>query len=128
MSKLSKMNLRWIIAPLLLCAVGHHSYSQEHRKSFGQNRLQFKNFDWYYYSTDNFDIHYYNNGQEYAELALEYLEEEFDNITDILGYPPYNKTKIFLYNSPSDMLQSNIGGGRNDIYDCRSNKFRQVAS
>ncbi len=83
--------------------------AQEHRKSFGQNRLQFKRFDWFYYSTDNYDIHYYNNGQEYAKLALEYLQSEYDQLTDLLGYAPYAKSKIFLYNSPSDLLQSNIG-------------------
>lgn len=103
------MNLRWFISLILLCVVGHQSYSQEHRKSFGQNRLQFKNFDWHYYSTDNFDVHYYNNGQQYAKLALEFLEDEYDELTDVLGYAPYAKTKIFLYNSPSDLLQSNIG-------------------
>ncbi|MFY0651600.1 MAG: PD40 domain-containing protein [Cyclobacteriaceae bacterium] len=97
----------WML--VILLGVGFMASAQEHRKAFGQNRLQFKKFDWFYYSTDNFDIHYYNNGQEYAKLALEYLEKEYDNLTDILGYAPYAKTKIFLYNSPSDMLQSNIG-------------------
>jgi Tol biopolymer transport system component len=94
---------------MFLALVGYQSFAQEHRKSFGQNRLQFKNFDWYYYSTDNFDVHYYNDGQEYAKLALDFLEDEYDNLTDVLGYAPYAKTKIFLYNSPSDLLQSNIG-------------------
>src|SRR5690606_767090 len=30
-------------------------------------------------------------------------------ITDILGYTPYNRIKIFLYNSPEELEQSNIG-------------------
>ena len=84
-------------------------YAQEHRKNFGQNRVQYKNFDWQYYSTDNFDIHYYAEGHEYAKLALTYLVDEFDKITDVIGYPPYAKTKIFIYNSTTDLQQSNVG-------------------
>lgn len=83
--------------------------AQEHRKAFGQNRIQYKNFDWYYYSTDEFDVHYYAQGQEYAKLALDYLSEEYEKLTDLLGYAPYAKTKIFLYNSKIDLQQSNIG-------------------
>lgn len=91
---------------LLLAGTAH---SQQHRKEFGQNRVQYKTFDWLVYSTDNYDIHYYFLGEEYAQLALDYLDEEFDQITDLLGYAPFSKTKIFLYNSPIDLKQSNIG-------------------
>jgi len=37
------------------------------------------------------------------------LESEFDRITDLIGWPPYLKTKVFLYNSITDLQQSNIG-------------------
>lgn len=106
---MNNLKLKLLLLILGFVVSGTVSLAQEHRKSFGQNRLQFKKFDWFYYSTDNFDIHYYNNGQQYAKLALEYLDSEYDKLTDILGYAPYAKSKIFLYNSPSDLLQSNIG-------------------
>ena len=32
-------------------------YSQHYTTPFGQNRIQYKNFDWYFYSTNNFDIY-----------------------------------------------------------------------
>ena len=83
--------------------------AQQHRKEFGQNRVQYKKFEWQVYSTDDYDIHHYFLGEEYADFALDYLEEEFDKITDLLGYAPFSKTKIFLYNSPIDLKQSNIG-------------------
>lgn len=98
-----------IFFTLLLIFVSIYSNAQEHRNQFGQNRIQYKNFDWYYYGTDNFDIHYYTEGHEYAKLALKYLIEEFDKITNLIGYPPYAKTKIFIYNSNIDLQQSNIG-------------------
>ena len=76
---------------------------------FGKNRLQFKIFDWRYLSSENFDIYFYDGGNEIAKQAAQYLEEEFERITDLLGYSPYTKTRIFLYNSVSDLQQSNVG-------------------
>ncbi len=102
------MRLRVLFICLFLFSV-LVSYSQEHRKVFGQNRVQYKSYDWYYYSTDDYDINYYNLGEGYAKLALDYLDEEYDKLTDLLGYSPFSKTKIFLYNSPVDLKQSNIG-------------------
>lgn len=86
-------------------------FAQYKPTKFGQNRVQYKNFEWFYYGTDNYDIHFYALGEEYTKVALDVLDEEFEKITDIIGYSPFAKTKIFIYNSPTDLLQSNIGVG-----------------
>jgi Tol biopolymer transport system component len=82
---------------------------------FGKNRLQFKIFDWRYLSSENFDIYFYDGGADIAKQAAQYLEEEFERMTDLLGYAPYTKTRIFLYNSVSDLQQSNVGANRNNF-------------
>lgn len=83
--------------------------SQQTREVFGKNRLQYLEFDWKYYSSVNFDVYYYSKGGKSARKATEYLEEEFERITDIVGYSPYFKAKIFIYNSVAEMQQSNVG-------------------
>jgi hypothetical protein len=83
-------------------------FAQSPRTQYGKNRVQYKRFNWRYYSTENFDIYFYDGGEKNAKLALEFLEEEFEEITETIGYPPFNKTKIFLYNSIADQQQSNI--------------------
>ena len=93
----------------LFCLTGGVLFGQHYSTPFGQNRIQYKNFDWYYYSTNNFDIYYYPGGQEYALEAVNFLEDEFVTLTDKLGYAPYSKTKIFIYNSIHDLQQSNVG-------------------
>lgn len=129
------------IRVLLFTLVANVAFAQHYTTPFGQNRIQYKSFDWYYYSTNNFDIYYYPGGQEYALEAIDFLEEEFVNLTDKLGYAPYNKTKILIYNSIHDLQQSNIGidgavytiGGRTDFvklqvevaYPGKASKFRQ---
>lgn len=78
-------------------------------EEFGRNRIQYRRFDWKVIKTSNFEIYFYQDGQPAANLAAQYAETEFDRITEVLGYTPYNRVKIFLYNSPQDLAQSNIG-------------------
>lgn len=85
------------------------AFSQQAREVFGKNRIQYKNFEWQYLSSENFDVYYYDNRRKVATEAIQFLESEFDRITDLIGYPPYLKTKVFLYNSVTDKQQSNIG-------------------
>ncbi|WP_242693144.1 hypothetical protein [Sabulibacter ruber] len=76
---------------------------------FGQNRIQYKRFIWQYYSTQNFNIYFSQDGRELARHAAEHAEKELKRITSLIGYYPYSKITIILYNSVSDMKQSNIG-------------------
>ncbi len=76
---------------------------------FGKNRVQYRLFDWKIYRTSNFEIYFYQNGNNLAKLTAQLAENEFDRISDILGYVPYNRVKIFLYNSPEELAQSNMG-------------------
>jgi hypothetical protein len=104
--------MRWIlrvVAALLILMSYHGAGAQQAREVFGQNRIQFKSFEWNYLSSENFDVHFYGARRKVAEEALQYLELEFDRITDLLGFYPYQKTKVFLYNSITDLQQSNIG-------------------
>lgn len=114
---------RGFISIFILLLVASSAFGQHYTTPFGQNRIQYKNFDWYFYSTNNFDVYYYPGGEQYALEAIDFLEEEFVNLTDKLGYAPYNKTKILIYNSIHDLQQTNIGidgavytiGGRTDF-------------
>lgn len=85
---------------------GHAQMSEQ---SFGRNRVQYRQFNWQYVSSENFDVYYYDERRRVATEAIQYLEAEFDRITDLIGYPPYLKTKVFLYNSITDLQQSNMG-------------------
>ena len=76
---------------------------------FGKNRIQYRSFEWKTIRTANFEIYYYQDGTQIANLTAQYAESEFDRITELLGYTPYNRVKIFLFNSPSELAQSNIG-------------------
>ncbi|GIL22641.1 MAG: hypothetical protein BroJett042_11540 [Bacteroidota bacterium] len=94
-----------LIAGIWVNAVqAQHAYER-----FGKNRIQYKQFRWNYLSSENFDVYYYDDRKRIAQESLDYLEKEFDRITDLIGFYPYQKTKVFLYNSVADLQQSNIG-------------------
>ncbi len=101
-----------LLLALILLSFGQVQ-GQQSRENFGKNRIQYRQFDWLYLSGENFDVYYYDARKVVAQEALEYLENEFDRITDLIGYPPYYKTKVFLYNSLSDLRQSNVGLNHN---------------
>jgi len=98
-----------VILGLIFLITPRALFSQNSEESFGKSRIQYRYFEWKYYSTPHFDIYYYYGGQKLAKQIAENIEEDFLRITDIMGYAPYNKTKVFIFNSNIDYNQSNVG-------------------
>jgi Tol biopolymer transport system component len=94
-----------------------NSYSQFtfNQFTFGKNRIQYKDFDWQYISSPNFDVFFYKDGEKSARLTAQFAEDDFAKITDFVGFAPYSKIKIFVYNSITDLQQSNIGVNRQNF-------------
>jgi hypothetical protein len=76
---------------------------------FGKNRIQYRPFKWQVLTSQNFEVYFYEGGQPSATLAIQLAESDFDRITEILGYSPFSRTKIFVYTSTQDLNQSNVG-------------------
>ncbi len=88
-------------------------------EEFGKNRIQRERYEWQVLTTSNFEIYFHGNSRSLATYTAQMAETEFDRITDILSYTPYSRTKIFLYDSPDDLKQSNIGVSLNSINEIR---------
>lgn len=84
------------------------AWAQFDQERFGKNRVQHKEINWYFYSSNNFEVYYYDRGGPNAKMAIDFLEAEFDKITQNIGYVAYTKPKIYIYNSPEERLQSNL--------------------
>ena len=85
------------------------SYFSSTQEEFGKNRIQEKRFEWLTIRSNNFEFNYYRGGDKIAQNAAKLSESEYDRITELLGYTPFTTMKVFLYNSPKDLAQSNIG-------------------
>jgi len=71
--------------------------AQHAYETFGRNRIQYKEFTWKYLSSENFDLYFYGERRKAAQEALQYMESEFDRITDLLGYYPLDKVRDERY-------------------------------
>lgn len=90
------------MAGLLLC--GFFIISQ----SFGQNKIQYRNFDFRILSTEHFDIYFSQGGEELAAFAEDVLEDGYSMLSENLGVEVSFRIPAILYNSPNDFSQTNV--------------------
>ncbi|MFT4062894.1 MAG: hypothetical protein QM642_11120 [Edaphocola sp.] len=105
------MNLRIIGTLLLIFAFyGHHVAAQTNVEVFGQNRVQYRRFDWKYYDASHFKIYHYDRaGRELARYVAEQAEQDVAAIERRLGGLFPERLNIILYNSYDEYQQTNIG-------------------
>lgn len=110
--RLKNLALIWV---LVFCCCGSSLMAQFDQERFGKNRIQHKEKDWYFFASNNFEVYYYDGGQTNARMAIDFLEEEFDKLTQAIGYVAYTKPKIFIYNSNQELLESNLNLNNNNF-------------
>lgn len=76
---------------------------------FGQNRVQYKDFSFQYYESDNFVTYFYLGGQDIAKYVIKTAEDESDNISKLLDFRYKKKIDIIVYNDINELNQTNIG-------------------
>ena len=94
---------------LLLTVAYYFAGAQVNAVEFGKNRVQYKKFKWKYYQSRNFNVYYYQNGEELAKFIAQSAEKELPQIEEAAEYSLQRRANIVLYNEYADMLQSNIG-------------------
>ncbi len=87
----------------------YSDYAQVNAVTFGKNRVQYRKFKWQYYQTKNFNVYFYNNGQELAKFVLQLAEQELEDIETAAEYSLQRRANIILYNHFAEMQQTNIG-------------------
>ncbi len=77
---------------------------------FGQNKVQYKEFDWYYIQTKHFDIYFTSQGKEIAEFASKAAEDALDKIQRNFDYLINSRITLIVYNSHNDFQETNTTG------------------
>lgn len=78
---------------------------------FGQNRVQYHDFTWQFYTSENFSVYFYLGGQELGKFAAQIAENHLEEIQTKLEFRINHKIEILVYNHLSDLKQTNIGIG-----------------
>lgn len=74
---------------------------------FGQNKVQYKEFDWYYIQTKHFDIYFSSQGKKIAEFASKAAEDALDKLQNNFDYLINSRITLIIYNSHNDFQETN---------------------
>lgn len=77
--------------------------------TFGKSRVQYGDFLWTYYRLPDVDIYYYLNGKELANYTARFVKEYYPVIEERLDSRYSEKIQFLIFNSLTDLKQSNIG-------------------
>lgn len=78
---------------------------------FGQNRVQYRTFDFQVIQTEHFDVYYYPEERAAAFDAARMAERSYDRLSRILDHRFTERKPIILYASHSDFAQTNATPG-----------------
>ncbi|MBT3840320.1 MAG: hypothetical protein HOF50_10310 [Candidatus Marinimicrobia bacterium] len=79
-------------------------------QSFGQNKVQYRDYDWKFIQTPHFDIYYYGGEQALAEFSADVAEESYEQISLHLRWDLKRRVSIMVYNSHNEFQQTNVVG------------------
>ncbi|MFL3013473.1 MAG: peptidase MA family metallohydrolase, partial [Candidatus Neomarinimicrobiota bacterium] len=85
-------------------------FSTSYGQSFGKNKVQYRDFEWSYIQTPNFDIYFYGDNQDLAEFTSKVSEEAYEQISTHLAWDLKNRVSILVYNSHNEFQQTNVVG------------------
>lgn len=75
---------------------------------FGQNKIQYRNFEWRVLSGEHVDLYFYPEEDELARLSLAYAEESYRFLEVKFGHSPSRRIPLIVYASHTDFEQTNI--------------------
>lgn len=78
--------------------------------SFGQNQVQYRQFQWRVLETEHFLIHYYPEIAQAAEDGARMAERSYARLTRLLNHQFREKKPLIFYASRGDFGQNNITG------------------
>lgn len=99
---------RRLLAALLLAATCPAVATAQY---FGQNKVQYKSFDFKILRTEHFDVHYYEAERLAATDAARMAERSYARLSRILNHRFRERKIIILYASYTDFAQTNTSGG-----------------
>lgn len=115
------------ISSLLFMQQMHAQDFYPSQRAWDKTRIQHQKFAWKYLANQNFEVYYFGKNEALARTTLQILDADFQRITNLLSYTPYQKTRIFVYPSGNELAQSNSGISYTDAQEAAEEnqaKFR----
>jgi hypothetical protein len=94
---------------LILFLFSQSVYSQFYY--FGRNKVQYENFDWKVLETEHFDIYYYDEMLDIAEIGATYAEEIYEELKVKMNHVVTRRIPLIFYNTHLHFQQTNTTPG-----------------
>lgn len=78
---------------------------------FGRNKVQYEVFDWQVLKTEHFDIYYYPQFSEIAEIGAQFAEEAYDDLKFKFNHVVLQRIPLIFYNTHLHFQQTNTVPG-----------------
>ncbi len=78
------------------------------QQGFGKNKVRYRDFQWEILESEHIELHFEPEFQNLAVRAIEYLEEGYDHISQILHHELSHRPPVVIYQSHYQFQQTNI--------------------
>jgi hypothetical protein len=78
---------------------------------FGQNKVQYTQFEWHVLKTPHFDIYYYEEMKDLAERGAHFAEESYGILQQKFNHTVIARIPLIFYSSHLHFEQTNTTGG-----------------
>ncbi len=95
-----------LLAPLLAAVLAGPAGAQ-----FGQNKVQYRSFDWRVLETEHFVLYFYSDETAAAHEAARMAERGYNYLSGFFQHEFEDKIPVILYSTHQDFEQSNVIGG-----------------
>ena len=80
-----------------------------HQMNFGKNRVQYSEFEWYYYRYPKYDVYFYQQGKDLAQYVCDRGDKIIPEMEKFFGKTLQRRIIFIVFNRLSEFRQSNIG-------------------
>lgn len=103
------LNLNLFLVLIFLSSAFYPVYSQFY--FFGRNKVQYEKFEWKVLKTEHFDIYYYNETEQLAEIGGNFAEEVYEELKIKLNHVLTRRVPLIFYNTHIHFQQTNTTPG-----------------
>ncbi len=75
---------------------------------FGKNKVQYREYNWKYIQSKNFDVYYDKGSKDLAEYSAVIAEKSLTSIQNTLNFKLGKRVSIVVYDSHNDFQQTNV--------------------
>jgi hypothetical protein len=79
-----------------------------HAQYFGQNKVQYRQYDWRSIESDHFQVYFYPELDSLARRVLDLAEKTNATLATMMGHQLTRRVPIILYGSHNDFAQTNV--------------------